>query len=311
MAKNKSKNNDGMQTQVDWSPLIGRWSSMQLGFHLLEAPFLTMMPDLPNALQEMYAEFGGGRLYMGELDILPPPQVRKLSAEESGAAGELYAFAHLGDDPVEEICCDAHGRVYRFDDNIDEWILEGTTLLRFMLAMHEALMVYFEDKDSDREGNQDDDDEEEEEAFGEGNAPADDLEDAQLQALLDAKQRAKAISSCRAQHKRDAKAPGPLWRMARLLVESDSLDFARDALEQVATLLPSQAWVWHDLGRISELVGDEEGAIDELSQAAEVATSDPVCGYFHANIARLEPMQVRDILCEQVLRAFHIGKLQA
>jgi tetratricopeptide (TPR) repeat protein len=93
----------------------------------------------------------------------------------------------------------------------------------------------------------------------------------------------------RAQLKRDSAAPGPRWRLAQVLIEQDSIEEARNELEEVVTNDPAFSWAWLDLARVSERLGESTGAIDEARMAAEAAegVQHPQAGYFWSHVARL------------------------
>src|SRR5438093_13419 len=79
------------------------------------------------------------------------------------------------------------------------------------------------------------------------------------------------------------------WRFALVLLAAGAAEDARNELEQVVADDPVFAWAWLDLARVSELLGEIGGAIDEARMAAEAAegVQHPQAGYFWSQVARL------------------------
>src|SRR5262245_749794 len=87
--------------------------------------------------------------------------------------------------------------------------------------------------------------------------------------------------------KRDPGVLGPRWWLVHALFSQDRVDEVRAALEEVVAAEPGFAWVWLDLVRISERLGELPGAVDEARAVADAVAVHPQAGYFHAQLARL------------------------
>jgi hypothetical protein len=149
--------------------------------------------------------------------------------------------------------------VWRHDAELDEPLLDGTSLPRFLAGAIDAETLLF---DTDGEF-------------------ADDVFDEEGELLPTVE-----LSRMRARVKRDPKASGPRWALARALAEARPEE-ARDLLEEVVGDEPGEAWAWLDLARISERLGELAGAIDEAAAAGDAAKGQATEGFFLAHAARL------------------------
>lgn len=222
------------------------------GLHDVAPPAAELPKGLPEALIELYARCDGARLYLDAIELLP-------SAQVTMDAPAKWRFGAVDGDAV---AIDHRGRIWRFDPSLDDDILDGTGLERWLAGLVEATGLMY---DSDGEFAED--------AFG---------EDGEIEPLLRERQ-------LRAQLKRDPAAPAPRWRLAHALLEQGTTTDARNELEQVVADDPAFAWAWLDLSRISEQVGELSGAVDEARMGAQTAegTRHPQAGYFWAQLARL------------------------
>jgi hypothetical protein len=168
-----------------------------------------------------------------------------------------WRFATAGGDAI---WLDDRGRVWRYDESLDDDLCDGTRLDRWLAGVIDALAIVY---DEDGEFTED--------AFD---------DDGDLLPAIEQRQ-------LRAQLKRDHDAPGPRWRLASVLLADDEVDGARAELEVVVTAAPSFAWAWLDLARISERLGAVPDAVDEARTAAEAAAGHPQAGYFWSQVARL------------------------
>jgi tetratricopeptide (TPR) repeat protein len=224
----------------------------QFGLHDLDEP--TDIPDgAPEALIELYSRCGGARLFVGALEIVPPSDV------EVDLNRARWRFAVLDGDAI---AIDPRGRIWRADESIEDDVVDGTRLDRWLAGQLDALALIYD---------------------GDGEY-ADDVFDEDGELVIAVRE-----SQLRAQIKRDAAASGPRWRLAQVLLEQGADVDARNELEQVVADDPVFAWAWLDLARVSERLGEARGAIDEARMAAEAAegAQHPQAGYFWAQLARL------------------------
>jgi hypothetical protein len=222
------------------------------GLHDLEPPAAKLPSGLPEPLIELYARCDGGRLFVDAIELLA-------SAEVVMDAPAKWRFGAVDGDAVT---VDHRGRIWRFDPSLDDDVLDGTTLDRWLAGIVEATGLVY-----DRDG------EFAEDVFG---------EDGEIEPAV-------RESQLRAQLKRDPAAPAPRWRLAHALLEQGASDDARNELEQVVADDAAFAWAWLDLARISERIGELGGAVDEARMGAQTAegTQHPQAGYFWAQLARL------------------------
>jgi hypothetical protein len=222
------------------------------GLHDVDPPAERLPVSLPEGLIELYARCNGARLFLDTIEIMPSSQVVMASPAK-------WRFGAVDDDAVS---IDHRGRIWRFDASLDDDVLDGTRLERWLAGLIDATSLLY-----DRDG------EFAEDAFG---------EDGEIEPRLRERQ-------LRAQLKRDPAAPAPRWRLAQALQEQGAAENARGELEQVVADDPAFAWAWLDLARISERVGELGGAIDEARMGAQTAegTQHPQAGYFWAQLARL------------------------
>lgn len=222
------------------------------GLHDVDPPAAELPKGLPEALIELYARCDGARLFLDAIELLP-------SAEVAMDAPAKWRFGAVDGDAV---AIDHRGRIWRFDASLDDDVLDGTDLPRWLAGLVESTGLLY-----DRDG------EFAEDVFG---------EDGEIEPAVRERQ-------LRAQLKRDPAAPAPRWRLAHALLEQGATADARDELEQVVADDPAFAWAWLDLARISEQLGELAGAVDEARMGAQTAegTRHPQAGYFWAQLARL------------------------
>jgi tetratricopeptide (TPR) repeat protein len=231
------------------------------GLHDLEPPAEQLPVGLPEGLIELYARCDGGRLFLDAIELAP-------SADIIMATPAKWRFATVDGDAVS---IDHRGRIWRADASLDDDVLDGSRLDRWLAGIVEATSLLY-----DRDG------EFAEDAFG---------EDGEIEPGL----RERML---RTQLKRDPAAPAPRWRLAQSLLEQGASEDARAELEQVVSDDPAFAWAWLDLARISERVGELSGAIDEARMGAQTAegTQHPQAGYFWAQLARLARLTGDELL---------------
>lgn len=207
--------------------------------------------DVPISLSELYVVVGAGSLFHETIELRPPAELTR--DPELGIG--------FGSCDGDELWLDARGRVRRFDPALDEVLVEGSSLERWLWGVIEGYQNLV-----DHEG------EFAEDAFDEGGEITDDC----------------ALRVLAAQLRRDPSAVAPRLRRATLMAK-ESIDLARAELEEVVHLDPKLAWGWIELAKISEAKGELAGALDEAragAEAAERARHDQA-GYFWAHVARL------------------------
>jgi tetratricopeptide (TPR) repeat protein len=230
---------------------LERWPD---GMHDLGEPTVDVPQRWPASVVDVYLTMDGARLF-GDAIVLHPGKELP-PADDDG----MVQFGTFDDEPL---WFDMKGRVWREDPDTGDRYIDGTTLDRWLLGAIEASGLLF---DVDGEFAED--------AF---------TEEGELTTEV-------AEARARAQVKRDAKAPGPRWRLARLLVAEGELAQAREELEVVVTHDAALAWAWLDLARISEKLGELTGAIDEARAAAEANPAHEQRAYFYAEAARYAAM---------------------
>lgn len=231
------------------------------GLHDVDAPAPRLPRGLPEALIELYALCDGARLFIDVIELVPATEV----------AMPTPAKWRFGTIEGDAISVDHRGRIWRFDPSLDDDVLDGTRLDRWLGGAIEGTALLY-----DRDG------EFAEDAFD---------EDGEITVALRERQ-------LRAQLKRDPAAPAPRWRLAHALFEQGASDDARNELEQVVSDDPAFAWAWLDLARISEQIGELGGAVDEARMGAQTAegVQHPQAGYFWAQLARLAHLTGDELL---------------
>jgi len=234
---------------------LARWPA---GLHDLGEPARDLPIDWPVPLVDVYMTWDGARLFNEAIELLPAAEVEPAdaaAAADPGAARRWRIGTAWGDD----VWADGDGRVWRYDADADAPVLDGTSLPRWLSGAIDAEALLF-----DQEG------EFAEDVFDEAGELLESVELARLRARI----------------KRDPKAPGPRWALARHQRRAGRIDEARDLLEQVVADAPLP-WAWLDLARISESLGELTNAIEEAVQAAEAAKGRDHEAFFWAQAARL------------------------
>lgn len=220
------------------------------GVHALGEPCAALDADLPPGVIAVYREMDGGELFHGDLVLQPRSGWRREEGRlEVGALGEDALWVDL-----------AGGSVWRLEADTGEWVEEGSALDRWLRGWIDGQSLLY-----DRDGEFVD------RAIG---------DDGELT-------RQVAIARERAILKRDPKAVGARWRLARELARAGDSEAARDALEEVVAARPRFAWAWYDLARISEKLGELAGARDEALAAADADRAYEHAGFFLGWAARL------------------------
>ena len=256
MARGKRGRRGDELDEVDDTPidrLVAALEAAPAGLHDLDEPTGDLPLEWPASLGDVYLAFDGARLFHEELVLVPAAEV---------ARDDLGRWVVASDDGAP-IAVDERGRVWRTDEASGEPVIDGTTLARWLRGMVDALSMLF-----DKDGEYVDD------AFDEHGELVPSV----------------AIAQARAQVKRDARAPGPRWRLARLLAAQDDvaqLEAARKELEIVVEVAPELPWAWLDLARLSEKLGELDGAYDEAVAAAEASPAHEQVAYFWAHAARI------------------------
>jgi tetratricopeptide (TPR) repeat protein len=220
--------------------------------HDVGAPADALPGSWPLALRELYAACDGARLFVESIELVP--------AAEVTVENDRWRIGRWDGD---DVTVDRRGRVWRHDPTVDDAIVDGTSPARWLAGAIDACALLFD---------------------AEGEYFTDVFDD-------DGEIRVEVIErQARAQLRRDGKAPGPRWRLARSLLARDQIERARDELESVVASSPEMVWGWLDLSRASELLGEVAGAIDEATAAADAAAAagGEYEGYCWAQVARLQ-----------------------
>jgi tetratricopeptide (TPR) repeat protein len=224
--------------------------------------------DVPVPLAEVYVVVGCGHLFHETIELHGPQDL--VRDPDHGVA--------FGSCDGDELWLDAKGRVRRFDPALDEVVIEGSRLDRWLWGALEGYQHLV-----DHEG------EFAEDAFD---------DDGELTADC-------ALRVLAAQLRRDPQAVAPRLRRAVLLAK-ESAELARAELEEVVHIAPDLAWGWAELAKISEAKGEMEGALEEARAAAEAAqrTEHAQTGYFWAQVARLAAIAGKE--AERAAAAQHV-----
>lgn len=230
------------------------WISARLreyggGVHRLGEPAVLLDSALPPGVGAVYREFDGAELFHESVTLYPAVKIRE--QDERFKLGE-----YNGDD----IFVDAVGAIWRLEDVTGELVPEGSRLDRWLAGVVDSESVMIK-----RDGEFQDD------VFDEAG-----------ELLPDA-----AIECERLRLKRDPKAIGPRWRLARIYFGQDKFDKAREQLETVVQEMPSFPWAWFDLARVSESLGTLDNACDEAEAAADAQPGHEHSGFFLGHAARL------------------------
>jgi hypothetical protein len=253
VSKSKKRKGGGIgreeeDTAVD--RILGALERWPDGMHDLGEPTADIPQRWPPTVVDVYLTMNGARLF-GDAIVLHPGNELP-PADDDGRV----LFGTFDDEPV---WFDMKGRVWREDPDTGDRYVDGTSLDRWLHGAIDATAMLF---DVDGEFAED--------AF---------TEDGELTTEI-------AIARARAQVKRDSKAPGPRWRLARMLAEEGELAQARVELETVVANEPGLSWAWLDLARISERLGELAGATDEARAAADANPAHEQRAYFYAEAAR-------------------------
>lgn len=227
---------------------LERWPD---GMHDLGEPRVDVPLDWPSAVIDVYLAFDGGRLFADSLTLTAIDE-----ASGYDERGRLALIDWLG----EALTVDREGQVWRADAETGEEVRDGSRFDRWLSGAVDATALLF-----DRDGEWND------EVF---------TDEGELT-------ESTALAMAKAQVRRDPRAPGPRWRLARALTARGDLDTARRELEEVVAAAPAQAWAWLDLARLSERLGALAGAVDEAEAAADADPSHEHRVHFLAEAARL------------------------
>lgn len=220
------------------------------GVHVTGRTPAALDADLPAEVLDVLHAFGGTELFHGELRLLERPV--------AGDGGHRLQIAELG---ADTLWIDGRtGALWRLEEETGEWIEEGTSLSRWLLGWVEAEGELYD---------------------GEGEYK-DDVIDEEGELTAEAMMRRE-----RTILKRDPRAVGPRWRLARALLAGGDVQGGRAELEEVAGARPTFGWAWYQLARASEALGELDGACDEAVAAAEADPDYEHTPYFFAWAARL------------------------
>jgi hypothetical protein len=222
------------------------------GVHRLGAPAVVLDADLPTGLAAIYRVFDGADLFHEGLVFYPAGQLRREK--------QRLRVGEVGGD--ELWVAQANGTVWRSESDTGEWVEEGTA---FDVWIHgfvdaEGLLYAWDGEFRDQ-------------VFDEMGELLPELELKRERRML----------------RRDRRAPGPRWRLARGLARRGDLEAARLRLEELVAVRPAFHWAWYDLARISERLAQSDSARTEMEEAARLAAAgcSPYAGLFWAHAARL------------------------
>ena len=221
----------------------------ELGVNQLGEPAFLLDTAIPESLAELYQTFDGGTMFHDELVLLPSASI--------SLQGERF---FVGEAAGDELYVEPSGRVIRLEKDTGDEIVEATAIDRWLHGFVDAAELLYERDGEFRDG-----------VFTEAGDIENGVEMKRQQCFI----------------KRDPQAPGPRWRLARLLATTGKWSEARDHLEKVVVFAPGFAWAWFDLAKISERCGELTGAIDEMEEGARVAAGADHQGFFLAHLARL------------------------
>jgi len=217
------------------------------GVHSLGAPAYLLDSELPEGLAAVYRAFDGGDLFHETVCLVPSSELEEI--EDGWLVGSVAGHS---------LRVARDGTVWIFDSDIEDELEDGSSFDRWLYGMIEAESVVHE-----RDGEFRDD-----VALASGELK----DEVELERL-------------RAQVKRDKKALGPRWKLARRLHGQGDPQRSRDLLEEVVADRPDFAWAWFDLSRISERLQEWPSARDEAVMAADASASSDARGYFLAQAA--------------------------
>jgi tetratricopeptide (TPR) repeat protein len=223
------------------------------GLHDLAAPKASLPDDAPLALKELYVLIGGARLFHEAIVFAPPAEVHRQEEPDRWWCGSF-------DD--QDLTVDSTGRVLCWDESIDEWLAVGSRLDRWLWGMVDSQSLMF-----DAEGEFVDD------VFD---------DDGELS-------KATELAQCKAMVRRDGAAAAQRWRLGALLCRQGELHKGREQLENCVEAQPDFYWAWLELARVSEQLGELDGAYDEALAASQAAQRRGAiaAGYLWSHVARL------------------------
>jgi len=246
VAKRRDKVRAAAQESAAW--VVRELAQYADGLHTLSPPAYMLDSELPEMLAEVYRAFDGCELFHESLLLSPSSKLRWRGDR-----------VHVGTLHGDELLVDRDGAVWRLEQDTGELLCEGSRFDRWLAGYVTSEAIIYEVDGEFRDEVID--------------------EDGELTAETAARRE-------RAVLERDARAPAPRWRLARLLVSAGKDSEARELLEQVVADVPEFAWCWFDLARISERLGQRVGATDEFETAAEVAGDGTLAAFFWAHAAR-------------------------
>ena len=235
--------------------LAARIHEQPAGWHHVREPCALLDAELPPQLAAIYREFDGADLFHEAIVLWPSARARK----RTDAPGQVPNFL-IGEIAGDDLVVDRRDRVFRLESDTGEWLPEGSALGRWLLGAVEAEAMLYDE---------------------EGEFAEDAFEDSGEVSLEVGLRMHRCVLA------RDKNAPAPRWRLARLQVIAGALDEARGHLEQVVEHTPDFPWAWYDLARISEALGERDGALEEYLQAAECRPGYEHEAFFLACAARV------------------------
>lgn len=224
------------------------------GVHRLGDPAHLLDAELPASAARVYREMDGAELFHESVVLDPSRTIRR--------EGGWYRVGEAGGDEIY-VSAD-RGEVYRLEADTGEMVPDGTGLDRWLAGFVDAEATLYGQDGEFRDG-----------IF---------TESGELTAEA-------ALRRERAALKRDRRAAGPRWRLARALVQLGRLEEARDELEEAVAAAPHFGWAYYDLARISEALGELDAAQGDAEAAAEADPEYEHAALFWAHAARIAALR--------------------
>ena len=159
--------------------VISALEGYELGVNQLGEPAFLLDSEIPASLAELYQLFDGARLFHEELVLFPSSALTR--------QGKRFM---VGEAQGDDVLVEPSGHVIRVEKDTGDEIVEGTAIDRWLSGFVDAAALVYEHDGEFREG-----------VFTESGEIDDDVELRRQRCFV----------------KRDPKAPGPRWRLARQL----------------------------------------------------------------------------------------------
>ena len=203
------------------------------GVHRLNEPAYLLDSEIPESLAELYRGFDGGDIFHEAMTVYPSAQLV--------IDGDRFRVGQVGG---ELLWVDRGGAVWRRDAEGGPVLPEASAFDRWLSGFLDAEALVVDPEGEFRDG-----------VF---------TDSGELEPAV-------AIERERAMIKRDRKAAGPHYRLGLLLVESGETARARECFEEAVSAAAEHSFAWVELSKISQQLGDDENALEEMVEAATAA----------------------------------------